>query len=447
VSPDYLDLAREVTQKAKAKGADQCDCFIESGRELTLKVRGGQVETIERAGFRGLGIRFFSDRRLGFGFTTDFSAGSIDELVECCRAFALAATPDPEAGIPEQDSIDAGDLEINDPGIDQVPLATKIDLLKACEAAAYDFDKRITNVYSVAYEEQKGRVILAKMDCDPISYEATSFEVFCAPIAEAPGEKRMGVWISEARFFEDLESAAKVGETAAQRAVALVGATTPPTCKACVVFDPLAGSEVVAEIFKSLDGDRVIKSMSFLKDKIGLRVGSEAATFVDDGRMRRKMGTRPFDGEGIPTRRVAAIDRGLVKSYFYDYRSAQKAGASLGGNARRGFGSIPQVGENNFYLVPGQTSRDALVAGIKDGLLVTRLLGFGVNLTTGDYSRGAEGLWIKNGKIDRPIDGVTVAGNLADMLNDIDGTASDLHFFGRFGSPTFAIGEMTIAGA
>jgi PmbA protein len=444
--PDVaLDLAREVTRKAKAGGADQCDCYIETGRELAIRVRDGEIETIERATFRGLGVRFFTGHRLGFGYTTDFSKQAVADLVERCRALAGAATCDPDSGIPEQQPVDCEDLEISDPAIDSIPLERKTEHLLACEAAARDVDKRIQHFYSVAYEERKGQIVLAKMDSDPVSYGSTTFEAFCAPIAEDAGQKRTGIWISDARFFQDLEPAALTGQTAARRAVAMLGSKTPPTRRAHVVFDPLAGSEVVSQIFSSLDGERVIKGMSFLKDRMGEKVGSEAATFVDDGRIPRKLGSRPFDAEGMPTRRVAALDKGTVKSYFYDYRSATKAGASPGGNARRGFSSVPGVGENNFYLIPGKIGRDDLVARIGEGLLVTRMMGFGINLTTGDFSRGAEGLWIRNGKLAEPVDGITVGGNLADMLLGIE-AASDLRFFGRFGCPTFTVGQMTIAG-
>jgi PmbA protein len=451
VIPDYLDLAGDVTRAAKAKGADDCDCFIETGRELTIKVRSGEVESIERASFRGMGIRFFSKQRLGFAFTTDFSRASITDLVDQCRAFALAVTPDPEAGIPDAASHDtedsgADDLEINDETIDGIPLEKKIEFALTSEGAAYDFDKRIKHTYSTAYGDQSGRIIIARMGCDPVFYDATSFDAFCGPVAEAGGEKRMGLWSADARYYADLEPAASIGQNAARRAVTMLGASTPTTRKAPVVFEPLTGCDVVADIFHGLEGQRVLRGMSFLKDKLGKRVGSRLATFVDDGRIPRRMGSRPFDVEGVPTRRIPAIAKGMLKAYFYDYRSARRAGASPTGNARRGFASIPDVAENNFYLIPGTTSRDDLVGAIKEGLLVTRMLGFGVNITTGDYSRGAEGLWLKDGKPSHPVSGITIASNLGDMLKGIDGVASDLRFFGRFGSPTFAIREMTIAG-
>jgi PmbA protein len=448
VTADYLDLAADVTRRAKVKGADDCDCFIETGRELTIKVRSGEVESIERANFRGMGIRYFAKQCLGFAFTTDFSRASITDLVDRCRAFAAAATPDPDAGIPDVPTGDAqaGDLEINDEAVDRIPLEQKIGFALACEGAAYAVDKRIKHTYTTAYGDQKGRIIIARMGGDPIFYDATSFDAFSGPVAEANGEKRMGVWSSDARYFADLEPAASIGQHAARRALAMLGAKTPATQKAAIVFEPVTGCEVVADVFHGLEGQRVLRGMSFLKDKLGKRVGSKLATFVDDGRLPRRMGSRPFDVEGIPTRRIPAIARGVLKAYFYDHRSAKKAGTSPTGNARRGFASIPDVAENNFYLIPGTTSRDDVISNVKEGLLVTRMLGFGVNTTTGDYSRGAEGLWLSDGKVSHPVSGVTIASNLGDVLKGIEAVASDLRFFGRFGSPTFVVREMTIAG-
>jgi PmbA protein len=443
---NYPDLARDITRRARAKGADECDCIIEVGRELVVKVRSGEVESIERASFNGLGIRVFVKKALGFGFTTDFSTDSVSDLVERAYAFACTSTPDPDAGVPEFGPVEPTDLEIFDPAIDEIPLADKIDLTLQCEQAAYDYDERIKHTYGTSYTEQKATIILAGGGADPISYDSTHFDLTCIPVAESGADKRMGVWLSAERFFSDLELGKIVGTTAAQRAVAMLGAKSVPTQKASVVFDPRTGCDLVGDIFASLDGERIVKGMSFLKDKTGRKVGSDLASFVDDGLMPRRLGSRPFDAEGIPTRRTLSIDKGTVRAFFYDFRTARKAGSEPSGNARRGFSSIPSVGANNFYLIPGRTSKDEVIAGVKKGVMVTNLLGFGVNITTGDYSRGAEGLWIEDGVITRSVDGITVAGNLLEMLGSIEAVASDLHFFGRTGSPTFVVGGMTIAG-
>jgi PmbA protein len=447
LSRDYLELAAEVTRKATGRGADECDCFIEVGTELTIRVRAGEVESIERASFTGMGIRFFMKKSLGFGFTTDFSAASIDGLIDRSRAFAETSTPDPDAGIPEFGPIDEVDLEMNDPSVKEVPLSEKTAMALACEQAAYDHDKRIKYTYGTSYSDVRGTVILARSGSEPLHYDATHFDLNCIPVAEHAGERRMGIWLTSERFLSDLESPAAVGTKAAQRAVAMIGAKTVPTQKASVVFDSTTGAEVVAEIFRALDGENILRGMSFLKGRQGEKVGSDRATFVDDGRMPRRTGSRPFDAEGIPTRRTLAIDRGTLKSYFHDSRSARKSGTESTGNARRGFSSIPEIGANNFYLIPGKESRDDVISTVGKGVLVTNLLGFGVNVTTGDYSRGAEGLWIENGEIIHAVDGITVAGNLLGMLGGIQSVASDLRFFGRMGSPTFVIDEMTIAGS
>jgi PmbA protein len=409
-------------------------------------VRSGEVESIERASFRGMGIRLILGGRLGFGFTTDFSHDSIDDLIGRSYEFALTSTPDPHAGIPEAAAIEASDLEIYDPGMVEIPLESKIDRALACEQAAYDFDKRIKHTYGASYSDQSGTVILARAASEPVSYEATHVDMTCVPVAEEHGERRMGIWYSSERFLSDMEPADILGRTAAQRAVAMLGATAVPTQKASVVFDSRTGAELVEEIFNSLDGENVLRGMSFLRERLGRQVGSDLASFVDDGRMPRRVGSRPFDAEGIPTGRTLAIDKGTIKSYFYDHRSAKKAGTSSTGNARRGFDSTPQIGSNNFYLLPGRDSKDTVISSVKNGVLITNLLGFGVNITTGDYSRGAEGLWIKDGNISHPVDGITIAGNMADMLKGIVAVASDLRFFGRMGSPTFMIDEMTVAG-
>jgi PmbA protein len=443
---DYLQFAKDVTSKAESKGADECDCYIETGRELTVKVRSGEVESIERAYFGGLGIRLIVGGRLGFGFTTDVSPGPVGDLIERCLDFARTSTPDPCAGIPKDTHEDMPDLEICDRSIDETSLEAKTERALACEQAAYDFDKRIKHTYGASYSDQSGRVVLARMGLDPISYDATHVDMTCAPVAEEHGERRMGIWYSSERFLSDMEPPAGIGRSAAQRAVSMLGAKSVPTQEASVVFDSRTGSEFIEEVFNSLDGENISRGMSFLADRLSMQVGSELASFVDDGRMPRRVGSRPFDAEGVTTGRTLAIDKGLIKAYFYDSRSARKAGTSSTGNARRGFDSTPQIGANNFYLLPGRDSRDAVIASVKNGVMITNLLGFGVNITTGDYSRGAEGLWIRNGSISHPVDGITIAANMADMLRGIVAVASDLRFFGRMGSPTFVIDRMTIAG-
>lgn len=442
---DMIELVARIVEMARTRGADECDCFVETGTGIEIKVRKGEIESIERSKFSGIGVRFFVRGSLGFSFTTDFSEDAIQDAIEQARSFALNGSPDPASGIETYGETES--LEIYDPKIDETPLSKKVEMALACEQAAYDFDPRIKNTYGASYSDRKTTIVLASNKAEPITYDATRFDLLCVPVAESNGEKRMGSWLSTERFLEELEPPSVIGSTAAQRAIQMIGAKPVKTQKAAVVFDAPAGAEVVENILESVNGEQVLKGMSFLKDRMGEYVGSKFATFVDDGRLPHRVGSRPFDAEGIPTRRTICIDKGILKNFLYDVRSARKAGSRSTGNARRSFSSVPTVGANNFYLIPGKVSRNEIIKSVANGILITSLLGFGVNITTGDFSRGAEGLWIRNGQISQPVDGITVAGNLLKMLEDLQVVGSDLRFLGRIGSSTFLITEMTIAGS
>ncbi len=443
---DYESLAKDVVTRAVKLGADQCDAFIETGSQLEITVRKGEPETVQRAGFTGLGIRFFKEKRLGFSFATDLSKEAIDKAIEQARAFAMSSSADPNGGIAESICREVEDLGIFDPKVDEIPIAKKISMALECEQAAYDFDPRITNTYGTTYNEEKIKIVIATHNSDPISYSATTFELGCIPLAESEGEKRIGIWLSKERLFDGIEPPSVIGRTSAANAIRMLGAKRVKTQKASVVFDQRTAGEVLENIFDCLDGNMVIKGMSFLKDRIGEKVASDLVTIIDDGRLPSLTGSRPFDADGVATQRTICIEKGILKQFLYDVRTARKARTNSTGNARRGFDTVPSVGPNNFYLLPGNLLPKEIIGSVSNGILITNLLGFGVNPTTGDFSRGAEGLWIKNGEIIHPVDGITIAGNLLDMLRGIVAVGSDLRFFGRIGAPTFMIEQMTIAG-
>lgn len=443
---NYESIAKDVVNKAVRLGADQCDAFIETGSQLEITVRRGELETVQRAGFAGLGIRFFTKKRLGFSFATDLSNEAIDRAIEQARAFSLTASPDPDAGIAESICTELEDLEIFDPKIDEIPIGKKISMALECEQAAYDFDQRITNTYGTTYKEESIKIIIATNNHDPISYRATTIELACIPVAESNGQKRIGMWLSKERLFNKIEPPDVIGRTSAANAIRMLGAKPVKTQKAPVIFDQRTAGEVFESIFDCLDGSMVIKGMSFLKDRIGQKVASEHVTIIDDGRLPSRTGSRPFDADGIATQRTVCVEKGTLKQFLYDVRTARKAGTNSTGNARRGFDTIPAVGPNNFYLLPGDLVLEEIIGSVSNGIMITNLLGFGVNPATGDFSRGAEGLWIRNGEIVHPVDGITIASNLLDMLKGISAVGSDLRFFGRIGSPTILIEQMTIAG-
>jgi PmbA protein len=253
-------------------------------------------------------------------------------------------------------------------------------------------------------------------------------------------------WYSSNRKFSRLESPANVGEKAAQRVLRRLGGRKIKTCEAPIVFDPEMAASLLRNLASALSGYSLYKGASFLAGKLGTQIGSDLLTVIDDGTIPGALGSRPFDGEGLAVRKKSVVEKGLLQSYLLDTYSGKKLGMASTGNASRSVGEPPAVSPANFYLVPGKYSPEQIIATVKAGLYVTEMIGFGVNMVTGDYSRGAAGLWIENGELAYPVEEITIAGNLKEMFQNIEMAGSDLELRGRIASPTIKISQMTIAG-
>src|SRR5262249_38100305 len=237
-----------------------------------------------------------------------------------------------------------------------------------------------------------------------------------------------------------------VGKVASERALRRLGARKVKTQHVPVILDPLVANSILQHIFEGVNGDSVYRGASFLAGKLGQKVASANVTVVDDGTMVGGFGSSPFDGEGIPTRRTVVIDNGVLSSYVLNTYTAKKLGLETTGNASRGLAGTPGIGPGNYFLQPGAKTPRQLIADVKEGLYVTEFLGMGVNLVTGDYSRGASGLWISSGELTYPVEEITVAGNLKDMFMNIPEIANDLEFRGAIASPTIRIDGLTVGG-
>jgi PmbA protein len=267
------------------------------------------------------------------------------------------------------------------------------------------------------------------------------------PQAERDGQMERDYWYTTGRGLSDLETPEQVGRTAAERTLRRLGARQTPTCQVPVVFDPETAAELMGAVFSALSGYAVFRNATFLKDRVGEQVASPLLTLVDEGRRHRGLGSRPFDGEGLPTRRNVPLERGVLRFYLCDSYSARKIGATPTGTARRGIGGGPSVGAGNLFFEPGEVSPEEIRGGVDRGLYVTDLIGFGVNVVTGDYSQGAVGHWIENGRLTHPVHEVTIASNLKDMLGGVDAVGNDLVFRGSSASPTLRIRRMTVSGS
>jgi len=446
---DLKEIATDVIRRAMQGGATAAEAVVREGSEFSTVVRLGEVETLKEAGSKSMGVRVFFGQRAASTYTSDFSGEGIEKMVSSALALAKITSEDPFAGIPDASQLGSipGDLDLYYDDVYSLPTEERISYARHCEKAAMDADARIKNSEGGSFDAAIGQKILANSHGFVGQYRRSYCSIAAVPIAFAEnGAMQRDYWYSVARNLGRLESPEAVGKIAAERTVRRLGARKVKTAKVPIILDPLVSRSMLDHIFEGVNGDSVYRGASFLAGKLGERIAGENVTVIDDGTMPGGFGTSPFDGEGIPTRRTVVIDRGVLKSYLLNTYTAKKLGLQTTGNASRGLAGTPGIGPGNYFLQPGQRTPKQLIADVSEGLYVTEFLGFGVNLVTGDYSRGASGMWISKGELTYPVEEITVAGNLKDVFFHISEIANDLEFRGAVAAPTIRIDGMTVAG-
>jgi len=444
----FIQLASEVLTMAKRAGATEADVVIADGENLSVQIRLGAVDRLSKAREKRLGLRVFVGKRSATTSTSDFSPDSLSRLVTETCTLAKAVVEDPVSGLPaaEQMAKEQPDLDL----YDETKLETEkqIELAKRAEAAAMATDERITNSEGADFDSSSGRVVLGNSHGFVGEYRSSSYSLAVSPVAVDPdsGAMQRDAWYEVQRKYNKLSTPESIGIEAAHRAVRRLGARKVDTTRVPIVFDQETAGSLLGNLCSAASGYSLYKGASFLAGQLGTQLAPDYFTVYDDGRMVGGLGSRPFDGEGLPTRKNTIIEKGVLKSYLLDTYSGKKLGLPSTGNASRSVGESPSVGPTNFYLVPGQTSPKDIMKTVKNGLYVTELIGFGINMVTGDYSRGAGGFWIENGELAYPVEEITIAGNLKQMFKDIEIIGNDLEFRGRITSPTIKISEMMIAG-
>jgi PmbA protein len=446
---DLRDIATNVVARAMKSGATGAEAIAREGTEFSTVVRLGQVETLKEAGSRGLGLRVFLGKRAASTYSSDFTREGIDRLVQGALELAKVTSEDPCAGLPDAGQLGTvpGDLQLYFDDVYSLPADQRIDYARRAERAALDSDPRLTNSEGGSFDASTGHKVLANSLGFVGEARASYCSVAAIPIAQAgEGAMQRDYWYSVARTLRKLESPESVGKEAARRTLRRLGARKVASTQVPVVLDPLVAGSILDNIFDAVNGNAIYRQSSFLTGKLGEKIAGGNVTLIDDGTMPGGFGTSAFDGEGVPSRRTQVIENGVLKSYLLNTYAARKLGLATTGNASRGLTGNPGIGSGNFFLQPGKRSPQQIIGEIKNGLYVTEFLGFGVNLVTGDFSRGASGLWIENGELTFPVEEVTVAGNLKDMLNNISEIGNDLEFRGSTACPTLRIDGMTIAG-
>jgi len=446
--PDAPDILRDLLSKARGRSASAGDALLVESDTFAVQVRLRAIDKVKQARERRLGLRLFFGQRSAITATSDLSADSLASLLEETCAMAAATPEDRAAGLPEPSALaqEIPDLDLHDGSAFDLSLEERIGLARRAEEEALEADPRIINSEGGEFEASTARICYASTHGFSGEYRASSHALSVVPVAAANGRMQRDYWYSAHRKLAGLEAPEAVGRTAAARAVRRLHARKIPTQEAPVVFEAEAAASLLRTLAGAASGSAIYRKASFLTGRLGEAVASPAVTVVDDGSLPGALGSRPFDAEGLPTRATVLVEQGVLKSYLLDTYSARKLGLASTGNAGREVGDAPGVTATNFFLLPGPYSPEAILRSVDRGLLVTELIGFGVNLVTGDYSRGAAGLWIEGGEVAFPVEEITIAGNLNQMLREIELVGNDLVLRGRIASPTLKIGRMMIAG-
>lgn len=442
------ELSRDIIRQALEGGASEAECTLAEGEEFEVSVRMREVESIKDAGSRAAGLRVLLGKRVGSSYTSDLTPDGIRAMVHSAIEIARISTEDPGAGLPDQAQLGSigDDLKLYSEDLKYVDTAQRIVLAKETEEAALSFDPRISNSEGSSFSAHSGQRVFANSLGFIGTYRTSSCSLGVSPVARQNGSMERDYWSSSARRFAALETPESIGRQAAERAVRRLGARKIPTQKAPVVFEPRTARSLLGHLFEAVDGESIYRHASFLAGKLGQKIAPEFVTLIDDGTIPGLFGSSPFDDEGVTTRRTVVIERGVLKNWLLNTYTARKLGLATTGNAARGITGNASIGHNNLFLENGDRSPEEMIQSLPRGLYVTELIGSGVNTVTGDYSRGATGMWIENGEFAYPVAEITIAANLSEMLLGISAIGSDLEFRGSTASPTLMIEEMTISG-
>ncbi len=442
------EIAQQTIRQALEAGASDAECTISDGAEFSANVRMGEIETLKEASSRGAGLRVLVGRRMGSSYTSDLTPEGIRLMVQSAIDLAEFTTEDPHADLPEASELGSlpGDLQLFSDEVASLPTDRKIDAAQRAEGAALNFDPRIANSEGGSFDSNVGGRVFANSRGFAGSYRSSYCSISAVPVAVDGEDMERDYWFTSARDFSGLEAPEHVGRTAAQRALRRLGAVKVETQKVPIIFEPRTARSLLGNLFEAVEGRSIYRHASFLAGKLGEKIADERITLIDDGTIPRLFGSQPFDDEGVPTRRTPVIERGVLKNYLLNTYTARKLGMKTTGNASRGITGNAGIGHGNFFLEPGDKSPEEILRGVKNGFFVTELIGSGVNIVTGDYSRGAVGIWIRNGELAFAVSEVTIASTLQEMLNGIAEIGNDLEFRGSVSAPTIMIGEMTVAG-
>lgn len=451
-SPARLqDLCAQAVERARAHGAEVSDACAEGSRAFTVRVHGGEVDTLKQSGTLGLGVRAIVGGAVGFASGTDVSREGIDDLARRAVSLARFATPDSASGAPmpgEAGGDSTADQELFDPAALELSSERKIEMALELERLALATDPRVSRTDGASVMSAAGSYAIVNSHGVSRGWEGTSVSAWVVALADdRDGKQQTGAEGMSVRHLADLSALETLAQGAARRAVGRIGARSVPTARVPVLMHPDIGASWISEMIDAWSGESVLKQSSWLTGRLGEDIASPLVTLIDDGTLPRRIGTSPYDGEGLRTRRNVLLDRGRLTMFLYDHYHARRAGLSPTANGLRGWSGTPGIGTHNLYLAPGDERPEDILKRVDRGFYYDDQGSFGFNPVTGDYSFQAQGHWIENGEKAFPVDGVTVAGNSLEMLRAIAAVGNDLEWRSSVACPTLLIAEMTVSGS
>lgn len=449
---NYETFAQEILEKIDTS-QQEAEIFIAQGKVTNIEVKQGEVEKLSFAGQKGVGIRIIRAGRTGYAYTSDFSSESIDQTVAQAIDLAKTVDPDPKRMLPPTRPISGEDLAIFDPVIETKSMEEKIALAHEMVAAAHAADSRVVLTQMATYIDQIGEVTLVNSNRFSGTYQKSMVGAYLMALAAEEGDQATAFGFGVDTHWDQIDPQ-KIGTQAGNNAARMLGGSPMPTQRGSVVYSPFVGSQLLSALSRALNGEALQRNRSFLVGKMNSQVATDMVSLIDNGRLPRGIATAPFDGEGQPTKATKLIDEGIFQAVIHDHYSASiddDDGTNSTGNASRSSHSaLPTLSTTNFYLQPGPQSAEDLIAGVDKGLYVLNTMNtHSINPINGDYSVSAEGILIENGKLTRPVNGVTIAIPLPELLNNITAVANDLAFLpimGSFGAPTFRVDNVMIGG-
>jgi PmbA protein len=443
--PQFQQMVEDVLAMAARLGASDAGAEVSEGTGLSVSVRKGDLENVERNRDKSLGISVYLGQRRGNASTSDFSRAALEQTVRAAWDIARFTAEDPAAGLPDEADLAippevARDLDLFHPW--QIDAAQAAELARRCEQAAFDTDRRITNSEGAGVSAQQSHFWAGNSRGFRGGYASSRHSISVAPIAGRGRGMQRDAWYSSMRDARDLASPEVVGRYAAERALARLKSTRVATCEVPVLFEAPAAAGLLGALVQAISGGALYRKASFLVDSLGQQILPVHVDIEEDPHVLKGKGSAPFDDEGVHTRARHVVTGGVVQGYFLSTYSARKLGMRTTGHA----GGSHNLSLTSRLTQPGD-DLDAMIRRLGRGLLVTELMGQGVNYVTGDYSRGASGFWVEGGRIAHPVEEITIAGNMRQMFRDIVAVGADVYVMGAKAVGSVLIEKMKLAGS